>query len=46
MAVVFLFPVGNAAAQFFNNSGVILSGGTLTLTQAPPFTSLIEILYT
>jgi hypothetical protein len=26
---VFLSPVGGAAAQFFNNSGVILSGGKL-----------------
>ena len=26
---VFLSPVGGAAAQFFTNSGVILSGGTL-----------------
>jgi hypothetical protein len=29
MAVVFLSPVGGAAAQFFTNSGVILSGGKL-----------------
>jgi hypothetical protein len=29
MAVVFLSPVGGVAAQFFTNSGVILSGGKL-----------------
>jgi hypothetical protein len=29
MAVVFLSPVGGAAAQFFTNNGVILSGGKL-----------------
>jgi hypothetical protein len=29
MAVVFLSPVGGAAAQFFNNSGVPLTGGKL-----------------
>ena len=29
MAVVFLSPVGGASAQFFTNSGVILSGGKL-----------------
>ena len=29
MAVVFLSPVGGAAAQFFTNSGVVLTGGKL-----------------
>jgi hypothetical protein len=43
---VFLSPVGGAAAQFFTNSGVILSGGKLytyaagTTTPAATFTSL------
>ena len=42
---VFLSPVGGAAAQFFTNSGVILSGGKLytyaagTTTPAATFTS-------
>ena len=45
MAVVFLSPVGGAAAQFFTNSGVILSGGKLyayaagTTTPQPTYTS-------
>lgn len=29
MAIVFLSPVGGVAAQFFDNNGVILSGGKL-----------------
>ena len=42
---VFLSPVGGAAAQFFTNNGVILSGGKLytyaagTTTPAATFTS-------
>ena len=42
---VFLSPVGGAAAQFFTNSGVILSGGKLytyaagTTTPQPTYTS-------
>ena len=42
---VFLSPVGGAAAQFFTNSGIILSGGKLytyaagTTTPAATFTS-------
>jgi hypothetical protein len=43
---VFLSPVGGAAAQFFTNNGIILSGGKLytyaagTTTPAATFTSL------
>jgi hypothetical protein len=34
MAVVYLSPVGGVAAQFFDNNGVILSGGKLYTYQA------------
>jgi hypothetical protein len=44
MAVVFLSPVGGAAAQFFNNSGVILSGGKLYSYAAG--TTTPEVTYT
>jgi hypothetical protein len=49
---VSLSPLGGAATQFFDNNGVILSGGKLytyaagtTTPQAPPLTSAIKIAY-
>jgi hypothetical protein len=42
MAVVFLSPVGGAAAQFFDNNGVILSGGKLYTYAAGTTTPLVS----
>ena len=51
---VFLSPVGGVAAQFFTNTGSVLTGGklythaagtTLTFSKAPPITSKIEVMF-